>query len=148
MKEKSVITVEAKEAIRKDIAELKEVLKDDKEFAKELVDKILSLGQGVYGNDVGHTICSSKYCSTDYFDHNHSYNHTIFNKLQDIWFELCQIMDGKEFYDQEKIKALTDDEFDEFRDTLFNDTLDEIYDAFYENSVESLNVADINLIGE
>lgn len=36
----------------------------------------------------------------------------------------------------------------QFRDILFNDTLDEIYDAFYENTVESLNVADLNLMGE
>ena len=42
MKEKSVITIEAKEEIRKNITELKEVLKDDKEFAQELIDKIKS----------------------------------------------------------------------------------------------------------
>lgn len=148
MKEKSVITVEAKEAVRKNIAELKEVLKDDKEFAQELVDKILSLGQGVYGNDVGHTICSSKYCSTDYSDPNHLNNYNIFDKLRDIWFDLGQIMGAKELCNGEQIDALPEEEYEEFMGILFNDTLDEIYDAFYENSVESLNVADINLMGE
>ena len=148
MKEKSVITVEAKEAVRKNIDELKEVLKDNKEFAQELVDKILSLGQGV-PVDVGRFIHCGKYSVIrDFRDPQYSKNVDIKNNLSHIWYELGEIMDGKEFYDQEKLKTFTDDEYEEFRDILFNDTLDEIYDAFYENTVESLNVADLNLMGE
>ncbi len=146
-KENKSLPENIKEEIRKNVAELKEVLKDDKEFAQELVNKILLLGQGLYP-DVGHMICSSKYCNTDYFDPNHLNNYVIFDKLTNIWFELGEIMDGKKFYDQEKLRALTDDEYEEFRNIIFNDTLDEIYNAFYANSVESLNVANMNLMGE
>lgn len=145
MKEKSVITIEAKEEIRKNIAELKEVLKDDKEFAQELVDSILSAGQV----DIKRLIHGGKYSIiNDYRDPQYSKNIDIKNKLSEIWFELTQIMGAKEFCNGEQIDALSEEEYEEFMDILFNDTLDEIYDAFYENSVESLNVADMNLMGE
>lgn len=115
MKEKSVITVEAKEAVRKNIDELKEVLKDDKEFVQELVDKILSLGQGV-PVDVGRFIHCGKYSVIrDFRDPQYSKNVDIKNNLSHIWYELGEIMDGKEFYDQEKLKTFTDDEYEEFR---------------------------------
>lgn len=148
MKEKSVITIEAKEAIRKDIAELKEVLKDDKEFAQELVDKILSLGQGI-PVDVQRFINCGKYSVIrDYRDPQYSQNIDIKNKLGSIWYELREIMGAKEFCNGEQIDALPEEEYEEFMGILFNDTLDEIYDAFYENSVGSLNVANMNLMGE
>lgn len=146
MKEKSVITIEAKEEIRKNIAELKEVLKDDKEFAQELVDKILSLGQGVYGNDVDTMIGYYKYNPDGPTrDPYYSEHVELKIKISKIWGKLEQIMDDKNFSDRENLKDIS---YKEFRDTLFEDTLDEIYDAFYENTVESLNVADMNLMGE
>lgn len=148
MKEKSVITIEAKEEIRKNIAELKQVLKDDKEFAQELVDKILSAGQGV-PVDIQRFIHCGKYSAIrDYRDPQYSKNADIKNKLSEIWFELTQIMGAKEFCNGEQIDALPEEEYEEFMGILFNDTLDEIYDDFYENNVESLNVADMNLMGE
>lgn len=148
MKEKSVITIEAKEEIRKNIAELKEVLKDDKEFAQELVDSILSLGQGI-AIDIKSLIHGGKYSAIrDYRDPQYSKNVDIKNELGHIWFELTEIMGAKEFCNGEQIDALSEEEYEEFMDILFNDTLDEIYDAFYENTVESLNVADMNLMGE
>lgn len=148
MKKKSVITIEAKEEIRKNIAELKEVLKDDKEFAQELVDSILSLGQGI-PIDIKSLIHGGKYSAIrDYRDPQYSKNADIKSNLSHIWFELTEIMGAKEFCNGEQIDALPEEEYEEFMGTLFNDTLDEIYDAFYENTVESLNVADMNLIGE
>jgi hypothetical protein len=148
MKEKSVITIEAKEAVRKNIAELKEVLKDDKEFAQELVDKILSAGQGI-PVDIQSFIHCTKYSTiNDYRDPQYSKNNLIKSKLGHIWFELTEIMGAKEFCNGEQIDALPEEEYEEFMGILFNDTLDEIYDAFYENTVESLNVADMNLMGE
>jgi len=148
MKDKSVITIEAKEEIRKNIAELKEVLKDDKEFAQELVDKILSLGQGVPVDIQSFIHCGKYSVIRDYRDPQYSKNADIKSNLSHIWFELTEIMGAKEFCNGEQIDALPEEEYEEFMGILFNDTLDEIYDAFYENSVESLNVADMNLIGE
>jgi len=148
MKEKSVITIEAKEAVRKNIAELKEVLKDDKEFAQELVDKILSAGQGVPVDIQSFIHCGKYSAIRDYRDPQYSKNADIKNKLSDIWFNLREIMGAKEFCNGEQIDALPEEEYEEFMGILFNDTLDEIYDAFYENTVESLNVTDINLMGE
>jgi hypothetical protein len=148
MKEKSVITIEAKEAVRKNIVELKEVLKDDKEFAQELVDKILSLGQGI-PVDVQRFINCGKYSViNDFRDPRYSINNLIKIKLANIWDNLRYIMGAKEFCNDEQIDVLSEEEYEEFKGILFNDTLDEIYDAFYENSVESSNVADMNLMGE
>jgi hypothetical protein len=148
MKEKSVITIEAKEAIRNNIAELKEVLKDDKEFAQELVDKILSAGQGITVDIQSFIYCGKYSVINDYRDPQYSKNNLIKSKLSDIWFDLREIMGAKKFCNGEQINALSEEEYEEFMGILFNDTLDEIYDAFYENSVESLNVADMNLMGE
>jgi hypothetical protein len=148
MKEKSVITIEAKEEIRKNIAKLKEILKDDKEFAEELVDKILSAGQGI-PVDIKSLIYGGKLNAIDdYRDPQYSKNNLIKSKLSDIWFNLRQIMGAKEFCNGEQIDALSEEEYEKFMGILFNDTLNEIYDAFYENSVEILNVADMNLMGE
>jgi len=120
MKEKSVITIEAKEAIRKNIAELKEVLKDDKEFAQELVDKILSLGQGI-PVDVQRFINCSKYSViNDYRDPQYSINNLITIKLDNIWDNLRYIMGAKEFCNGEQIDALPEEEYEEFMSILFN----------------------------
>ncbi len=149
MKEKSVITIEAKEAIRKNIAELKEVLKDDKEFAQELVDSILSLGQGVYYDTILSLIHCSKYnVINDYRDPQYSKNIGIITKLSSVWDSFWEIMEVKKFYNKAEIDALPEDDYIEYVEVLCDNVKDEIYDAFYENNVESLNVADMNLMGE
>ncbi len=131
MLEQPIITDEIKNNIRKIISELKKVLKDDKDFAKEIVD-FFTTTDNLYYNDLI-SIIYEKYANKDW---------EILEELKTLIHEIKELylISGKL---QEEVYNLSDEERDGWIEDFQEKVSEEINDVF----TNSEDVKDVDIIG-
>lgn len=144
---KQIITPELQNHVKENITLLKFVLKDDKEFAEQLIENILLLGGGKYINDIS-SLISEKYAYKHHYnDPQYLVNLRIKEQLEEITYEIARVMGRSEFC-KDEIYDLPDNEQDEYFAMLRNEVKDEICNVFDADNPDYLDIGSINLIGE
>lgn len=132
------ITRSIKRELKKNLDQLKEVLKDNPEFAQLLVEKSLLIAKGVFTNEIKRLIFKEYVDLSDELSHNE-----LRHKLLQITYDLGNLIYGDHELTQREILRYSQDERDEYSNILRDEIEQEVRNIFFlEENIK------VDIIGE
>lgn len=115
------ITRSIKRELKNDLDQLKEILKDDPEFAEMLVKKSLLIGKGVYTNEIKDLISKSS----------EALNNETYRELLNITFELGELIYGDHELVKKELKKHSPKEWNKYKNLLRHEIEHEVENIFF-----------------
>jgi hypothetical protein len=121
------ITRSIKKELKKYLDQLKEILENNLEFAKVLVEKSLLIGKGVYTNEIKDLIFK-QYAHYFYTDNGYDKRGS---KLLDITFDLGELIYGDHELVKKELKKHPQKEWNKYKNLLRNEIEHEVENIFF-----------------
>lgn len=133
------ITRKIERELKKNLDQLKEVLKDNPEFANLLVKKMLLLGKEVYINEIQDLLFIEYPPIDNMDDKDYHNNYQIRRQLLKITFDIATLMEGDPLT-RKKIVQLPEDQQEQYIDILHNEVEKEIREIFFSSKNSNMDI--------